>query len=123
MEPFRDERGTAFEPVGSEALPEFRNVHVVTTGPGHVRGNHVHHRTTEVLVVRGAARVAWREGDASDDRIVDVPDGAFYRFRFPPGVPHAVRNTGTGEGLLVAFRDTPYDSGDPDVTHVPVMDG
>ncbi len=119
MEVFRDHRGAAFEPVAGEALGRFGNVHVVTTGPGHVRGNHLHSRATEVLVVRGPARVAWRgDGEEGD---VPVPAGAYHRFIIPPGIAHAVKNTGDGENLLVALRDTPDDPDDPDVQPVELL--
>lgn len=103
----RDRRGSVFEPLGSDTIPEQRNAHVVLTAPGHVRGNHYHLRGTETMAVRGPALVRYRETDEVHD--VEVPHGAVLAFRFPPRVPHAVRNTGTGEGLIVAFRDVPHD--------------
>ncbi len=116
LDQFRDERGAAYEPLGPEALPGQRNVHVVITEPGHVRGNHVHHRDTEVLTVRGPALVRYRESD--EDRDVAVESGQAMAFRFPPGVPHAVLNTGERPQVIVAFKDHPHDPEHPDVERV-----
>lgn len=103
----RDARGSVFEPIGPAALGSQRNAHVVLTAPGQIRGNHYHLRGTELLAVRGPARVRFRaEGETRD---VEVGAGNVVVFRFPAGVPHAVLNTGSGEGLIIAFRDVEHD--------------
>ena len=108
----RDARGSVFEPAGEADLPAQKNVHVVVTHPGGVRGNHAHRRGTEIIVVAGPALVRYRE----EGRVVDhrIPDGEVHRFRVPPGVAHAIRNTGTTDTILVAFSTEPYDPADPD---------
>jgi UDP-2-acetamido-2,6-beta-L-arabino-hexul-4-ose reductase len=120
LDQFRDARGTAYEPLDPEALPGQRNVHVVITEPGHVRGNHVHHRDTEILTVRGPALVRYRE--AGEERDVDVEHGEVLAFRFPPGVPHAIRNTGEAPQVIVAFKDHAHDRENPDVERVVLME-
>lgn len=52
-----------------------------------------------------------------DDQVTDteVPAGQVYRFTFPPGVAHAIKNTGDAPLLMVAFNSWPHDPGDPDV--------
>ncbi len=107
-----DERGLVFEPIGAEALSRQQNVHVVTTLPGFVRGNHAHRRSTEIVVVLGPAHVRYREMGVIED--VRVRDGEAVRFVFPPGVPHAIQNTGDRPNLLVAFVDAPHDAQHPD---------
>ena len=102
-----DPRGSVFEPLSADDIGAQRNAHVVLTAPGAVRGNHYHLRGTEVLAVRGPARVRWREDDEARDR--EVEDGEVVAFHFPPGIPHAILNTGTGDGLIVAFRDVEHD--------------
>lgn len=119
LEQHRDHRGSVFEPLGADELAEQRNAHVVLTVPGHVRGNHWHRRGTEIMAVRGPARVRYRDmrmaGPTGEERTpgevrdVQVPAGEVVVFRFPPHVAHAVLNTGTVENLLVAFRDVPHD--------------
>lgn len=119
VEQHTDARGTVFEPVGPDALPHLRNAHVVLTEPGEIRGNHLHRHATEILVVRGPARVAWRE--AGEERVVDVEADAVLSFTVPPDIPHAVLNTGDRPQLLVAFRDTVHDPHDPDTYPEPIL--
>ena len=92
---------------------------MVLTEPGHVRGNHVHHRGTEVLVVRGSAQVRFRDADGLRDVMVS-PDEVL-AFTIPAGVPHAVLNTGDEPGLIVAFRDREHNSADPDIRRVDLI--
>lgn len=109
---FRDARGLVFEPVDAAELSAQRNVHVVLTAPGAVRGNHYHREKTEVLAVVGPALVRVRE----DGELVDVrvQDGEVYRFVFPPGMAHAVQNTGHAPNVQVAFTTAVHDPEDPD---------
>jgi UDP-2-acetamido-2,6-beta-L-arabino-hexul-4-ose reductase len=112
-----DARGSVFEPLGADALPGQRNVHVVVTEPGCVRGNHLHRRGTETLVIQGPALFRCREeGEVVD---TEVPAGAVYRFTIPPGVAHALKNTGTAPTVAVSFVIEPHDPAAPDV--VPVV--
>lgn len=108
-----DERGSVFEPLELREIALQKNVHVVISGPGVVRGNHFHHRGVEIIAVRGPALVRFREGEAI--REATVPAGEAYRFTFPPGVPHAIKNTGEEDQVLVAFNTQPHDPEEPDV--------
>jgi dTDP-4-dehydrorhamnose 3,5-epimerase-like enzyme len=117
----RDARGVVFEPLDAAALAAQRNVHVVLSVPGAVRGNHFHRVQHEVTVVVGPARVAWRAVNAGDAAVapgpietVDVPAGAAWRFEFPPGIAHAFENTGRETQVLVAFATRPHDPANPD---------
>jgi dTDP-4-dehydrorhamnose 3,5-epimerase-like enzyme len=109
----RDNRGSVFEPLDPERLPSQRNVHVVVTEPGRVRGNHYHTRATEVLTVQGPALVRVRDEQGVQDTL--IPEGAVTRFTIPPGMAHAIQNLGTRPTLLVAFRDRADDPAAPDV--------
>jgi len=107
-----DDRGTVFEPLASDEIFHQKNVHVVTSGPGVVRGNHYHAKGTETIVVVGPVLVRFREG--GDDRDVEVPENQVYRFVFPHKVPHAIKNTGDKTNMLVAFNTEPHDPDRPD---------
>ncbi|MHB1310333.1 MAG: polysaccharide biosynthesis C-terminal domain-containing protein [Limisphaerales bacterium] len=107
-----DPRGWLFEPLDAAALAGCRNVHVVLTRPGHIRGNHFHRRTTEILAVAGPALVRVRGGGAIRDFVVPVREA--HRFTMAPGTPHAILNTGTEMGLTVSFTDQVHDPQDPD---------
>lgn len=116
----RDARGALLEPIGASELPAQRNVHLVLTAPGAVRGNHYHERGTEIVVLLGPARVRVREDGALRD--VDVPDGAAYRFTFPPRVSHAFQGTGSGPMVLVGFNSTQHDPANPDAVRDVLID-
>ena len=135
----RDARGVVFEPLDGAELGAQRNVHVVLSAPGAVRGNHFHRVLHEVTVVMGPAHVAWRParepGDAGTTptassagasaaiEAVDVPAGEAWRFEFPPGVAHAYLNTGQETQVLVAFSSEPHDPANPDTFRDPVVTG
>lgn len=109
----RDARGTVFEPLAADALGAQRNVHVVLTEPGCVRGNHFHRCGTEVAVVAGPALVRLREEGVLRD--VLVPPDEVWRLTIPPGVSHAFQNTGPAPLLLVCFNTEAHDPEHPDV--------
>jgi UDP-2-acetamido-2,6-beta-L-arabino-hexul-4-ose reductase len=107
-----DARGVLVEPLPPSAFADQRNAHLVVTAPGAVRGNHVHRRGTEVVVVLGPALVRLREDGAPRD--VEVPAGAAYRVTLPPGVAHAFRGAGPGPMVIVSFNSASYDPAAPD---------
>jgi dTDP-4-dehydrorhamnose 3,5-epimerase-like enzyme len=109
---FQDARGWVVEPIAEDLIRLQRNVHVVFTEPGQVRGNHYHQRTTEVMLVMGPALVRLREDGALRD--VTVADGEALRFTIPPGIAHAIQNTGSRPSVLASFNDLPRDRAKPD---------
>jgi dTDP-4-dehydrorhamnose 3,5-epimerase-like enzyme len=108
-----DMRGFVLEPVGPDELPRQRNVHLVVTLPGCVRGNHYHRRGSEITAVLGPGLLRYRDG--SEIRDVHIPKSEAYRVRIPPGVAHAFQNTGTEPSLLIGFNTEPHDPRNPDV--------
>ena len=112
LEPHRDPRGLLIEPLLESALSAQRNVHVVWTAPGAIRGNHYHARGTEVTMVRGPALVRYRNAAGTHD--VRVPGDGLYRFTFPPQVPHAFAAPGPTEMFLIGFNTEPHISSAPD---------
>lgn len=115
----RDARGAVFEPLASDSLMSQRNVHVVLSEPGQIRGNHVHRLGTEVLVVQGPALVRMRAGGDPRDSV--VPAGEVHRFVIPPGVAHAIRQEGPGQGLLIGFNTHAHDPQAPDTYPDPLL--
>lgn len=115
----RDTRGALFEPVEVGHLPGTRNVHVVLTEPGFVRGNHRHLVGTEISVVTGPAQVRLKEDGVLRD--VEVPAGETWRFTIPPGVTHAYRNPGPGTMLLIGFNSELHDPGRPDAVRDEIL--
>jgi dTDP-4-dehydrorhamnose 3,5-epimerase-like enzyme len=109
-----DQRGYVYEPLDDALLKGQRNVHVVVTNPGEIRGNHCHPTGTEVTAVSGPVRVRIKEGNST--LTYDVPEGETWRFTFPAGVTHAFQNIGTTPIVIVSFNSLPHDPADPDTT-------
>jgi len=110
---FTDERGVVFNPIEMSNLQDQENFHVVTSLPQAIRGNHYHKRGTEILIIMGPALVRIREN--RDTRDIDIPDRSVYRLTIPPGVPHAIKHTGSDCGVLLSFNTIGYDPENPDV--------
>ncbi len=114
-----DERGLVYEPLDEAGLQAQRNVHVVLTAPGAVRGNHRHLVGTEVTLVTGPAEVRLREDGVLRDLV--VPAGETWRLTIPPGVTHAYRNPGPGMLVIVAFNTELHDRERPDTVRDPIL--
>ena len=109
---FTDRRGFVFEPIEEAFIPQQKNVHVVVSRPGAVRGNHYHLVGTETLVICGPAMVRIRRGDHLDD--YSIPTDQICRLVIPPGISHAIQNTGDADHLLIAFNTAAHDRSHPD---------
>jgi dTDP-4-dehydrorhamnose 3,5-epimerase-like enzyme len=116
---FRDARGTLFEPLDDRGLAAQKNVHVVLSEPGAIRGNHMHPHSVEVTVVVGPCLVRLKESDGVRD--VAVPAGETWRFTIPPGVVHAYRNTGAGQMVLISFNSSLHDPANPDTVRESIL--
>jgi dTDP-4-dehydrorhamnose 3,5-epimerase-like enzyme len=109
-----DHRGYVFEPLDVDGLGAQRNVHVVLTKPGEIRGNHFHDAGIEVTALSGPARVRFRQGDELVTH--DIPAGETWRLSFPPRVTHAFQNTGDEQLVIVSFNTLPHDPENPHTT-------
>jgi UDP-2-acetamido-2,6-beta-L-arabino-hexul-4-ose reductase len=109
---FFDYRGFVFEPIEEKWIAQQKNVHVVVSRPGAVRGNHYHGKGTETLIVCGPALVRIRQGRQREE--FSIPADNTFRMVIPPGISHAIQNTGTVDSLLVAFNTSVHDSENPD---------
>jgi dTDP-4-dehydrorhamnose 3,5-epimerase-like enzyme len=114
----KDARGVVFEPLSGDAISDKKNVHVVISGPGVIRGNHYHKEGEETIVVMGPALVRVR--DHAEIKDIDIPDGEVYSFIFPQGQSHAIKNLSSGMNILVAFNTAGHDRQHPD-TEVDVL--
>ena len=108
-----DARGAVVEPLDAAAFAAQQNVHVAVSQPGCVRGNHFHKIGTEIIAVIGPALVRFRDGGEITD--VPVAAGVATRFTIPPGVSHAVKNTGAQPCVMIAFNTVSHDQTAPDV--------
>jgi dTDP-4-dehydrorhamnose 3,5-epimerase-like enzyme len=115
LEVHGDERGWVVNPLVSP-FPErpVGQVHVASLEPGAVRGNHYHPGSSEyVFVWGGSAEVVWEEGDGTFSKEA-FEGGHPVVLEIPPGVPHAVVNTGGETVYLIAYYLGESDSEWPD---------
>ncbi len=108
-----DARGLVLEPLRADEFAAQRNAHLVVTVPGAIRGNHYHRVGAEVCVVLGPSLVRVRDADGLRDH--SIADGQAVRFTFPPGVPHAMLNTGDAPSIILSFNTESHDPARPDV--------
>jgi dTDP-4-dehydrorhamnose 3,5-epimerase-like enzyme len=108
-----DVRGFSFT-APAEALAfvgRMLDVHLASTKPGLVRGNHYHLRRREAIVVLPGAKwsLHWDEGDASSARHRQFDGSVAVLVLVSPGASHAVRNDGDRDLLLTAISSESYD--------------
>lgn len=108
-----DTRGPSFS-IPAEALNfvrELGDVHVVSAKPGAIRGNHLHLRRREALLVLPGANwsLHWGEGQSSGAEHRDFDGSRAILMLVPPGVAHAMRNDGDTDLWLVVISSGSYD--------------
>jgi dTDP-4-dehydrorhamnose 3,5-epimerase-like enzyme len=102
----QDKRGIVFNPIQQEELVAQKNIHIVITLPGHIRGNHYHKKGTEKLIVYGSALIRIKDKGKIKDMIIS--QGQPTRITIPPGISHAIKNNGNKPQLLIAFHNKTY---------------
>ena len=112
-----DERGWLAEilKAGEGVTPGFGQMFVTVALPGVTKGGHYHSRKVEwFCVVQGTARLVLHEL-ATDQRFeVEMGDGNLVTVRIPPGVGHAITNTGEDVMMLLVYAEEVFDPADPD---------
>jgi len=108
-----DARGVSFT-VPPEALAfvgRMSDVHLASTKPGAVRGNHYHLRRREAIVVLPGAKWSfhWDEGENSPAQHREFDGSLAVLVLLSPRASHAVRNDGDTDLLLVAISSESYD--------------
>lgn len=108
-----DRRGFSFSPP-SEALDflgRIADMHLASTAPGAIRGNHYHLRKREAIIfLPGAAwSFHWDEGESTLVQHRSFDGGGAVLVLVFPGSSHAVRNEGETPLWLVACSSDPYD--------------
>ncbi len=109
-----DARGfsLAVPPEAFEFLGLVADVHVSSSAPGAVRGNHYHVRKGRtILVLPGTAwSLHWDEGEGAVVQHRTFDGNRAVLVLVQPGASHAVRNDGNEMLWLVACSSTPYDA-------------
>jgi oxalate decarboxylase/phosphoglucose isomerase-like protein (cupin superfamily) len=108
-----DARGLSFT-APAEAIAfvgRMADVHLASTGPGAIRGNHYHLRRREAIVVLPGAKwsLHWDEGDTTAAQHRGFDGSAAVLVLVSPGASHAVRNDGSSPLWLVAISSEAYD--------------
>jgi oxalate decarboxylase/phosphoglucose isomerase-like protein (cupin superfamily) len=94
-----------------EFLGRVHDMHLSSTEPGAIRGNHYHLKRREVIAVMpGAAwSLHWDEGEGAEAQHRQFDGGSAILVLVSPGASHAVRNDGGKTLWLVALSSEPYD--------------
>ncbi len=108
-----DVRGFSFT-APAEALAfvgRMLDVHLASTKPGAVRGNHYHLRRREAIVVLPGSKwsLHWDEGDGSSAQHRRFDGSVAVLVLVSPGASHAVRNDGDRDLWLTAISSESYD--------------
>ncbi len=111
-----DVRGFSFT-APAEALAfvgRTADMHLASTMPGAVRGNHYHLRRREAIVLLPGVNwsLHWNEGEGSAPQHRAFDGSLAVIVLVPPGASHAVRNDGDGALWLVAISSETYDPGE-----------
>jgi oxalate decarboxylase/phosphoglucose isomerase-like protein (cupin superfamily) len=108
-----DTRGYSFTtpPEALEFVGQVRDMHLASTAPGAVRGNHYHLRRREaILILPGTAwSLHWDQGEGLVAQHRSFDGTSAVLVLVSPGNSHAVRNDGSTPLWLVACSSEPYD--------------
>ena len=107
-----DHRGLVLELLAAEDFASQQNAHMVVSSADVVRGNHYHAKGHETITILGPALVRFRKNERIEEII--VPNKEAWRFVFPPGVSHAIKNLSAEPNILVAFNTEEHDPVNPD---------
>ena len=116
LESSGDVRGFCFT-APAEALAfvgRTADMHLASTKPGAVRGNHYHLRRREAIVVLPGVKwsLHWDEGEGSAPQHRAFDGSLAVMVLVSPGASHAVRNDGDSALWLVAISSETYDPGE-----------
>lgn len=93
----------------------FGEIYFSGAAPGETRGRHYHEETTEwFCVIQGTGILHLQDIETCEVMTIEMSREKRMTVEIPPGVAHAIRNSGSGEMVLLAFADVPYDSDNPD---------
>ncbi len=108
-----DVRGFSFStpPEALDFLGRIADLHLASTAPGAIRGNHYHmHKREAIIFLPGTAwSLHWDEGENALVQHRSFDGGAAVMVLVSPGNSHAVRNDGEATLWLVACSSEPYD--------------
>lgn len=104
LKSFDDERGKVFEPISDVSSSIINNIHVVITKPNTVRGNHYHIEGTETMICYGKALIKYKYNEEEIINNFIIDNDEIYKFIFPAGITHAIKNIGEKDVILLCFN-------------------
>jgi dTDP-4-dehydrorhamnose 3,5-epimerase-like enzyme len=108
-----DGRGLSFTlpPAALEVLGNVADLHLASTRPGAVRGNHYHLSKREIILVLPGASwsLHWDEGEGLPAQHRNFGGGTAVLVQVSPGCSHAVRNEDTEMLWLLTCSSETYD--------------
>jgi oxalate decarboxylase/phosphoglucose isomerase-like protein (cupin superfamily) len=108
-----DARGFSFTmpPEALNFIGYIADMHLASTAPGAVRGNHYHLRRLEAIVILPGTAWSfhWDEGVGLIPQHRQFDGGSAVLVLVSPGASHAVRNEGAAPLWLVACSSESYD--------------
>ncbi len=124
LKAYRDARGWNTHPLNENVLRSggFSNIHLVSIEPGSIRGNHVHIKQTERVMIFGG-RCLFIAKDAPDSEPMErtFTEEDLFLITIPPGLPHAFKNTGEKTMFLLCASDVPFDPANPDTERIELI--
>jgi UDP-2-acetamido-2,6-beta-L-arabino-hexul-4-ose reductase len=118
LEVKKDERGWLVEILRSEALKRgdrFGQFLITTAYPGYIKGNHYHTRKFEwYCVIRGEGRLVLQDNTTGEKEDVFLTEEELSLVMIPPGITHAIENTGKNILSVLIYIDEPFNESDPD---------
>jgi len=111
-----DARGFSFT-APAEALAfvgRMGDVHLASTRPGAVRGNHYHLQRRQAIIALPGVKwsLHWDQGDGSAAQHRNFDGGDSVLVLLPPGASIAVRNDGDRDLWIVTISSETYDPAD-----------
>ena len=108
-----DARGFSFSPPAQDLdfVGRIADIHLASTVPRAIRGNHYHlHKQEVIIVFPGSAwSLHWDEGEATAVKHRSFNGSTAVLVLVSPGCSHAVRNDGPSLLWLVTCSSEPYD--------------
>ena len=121
-----DERGWLIEVLCGDALvpeKEFGQIFVSVAPPGKVRGNHYHHRKIEWFCVpSGTGLLLIKDLETGEEMEIVMGENAPKTVKIPPGMVHAIKNTGDKDMVLLVYVNEQFDSADPDTIYQKILE-
>lgn len=110
------ERGVSYELVRKIGMRNsIKEIMIITSKPGTMRGNHYHKKKNEWLgVISGEAKVVFVDNRTGERREIEVSGSKPTMVHIPTEVTHTIVNTGSEDIVILEISDHVYMDDDTD---------